>query len=167
MPFLAGGHALSFPAKLAISNASFILMMWELTDEEEGWADTMEDIGAIGQFAGTVYVLWVPPVVQANIAARVGIIFAPIAIPAAIITSMVIIGGVVSYAIDPKDGLKNYKEFISQPGKYWERTKFTAQTLAEEIIKPKLEELELFLNVVEQLTRPYRIRWKTGPYLPF
>lgn len=146
MPFLSGGFHLSIAARVAISNASFIAMMWELTDEEEGWADTWEDTGAILQFGGTMFALWVPPVVKASIAARVGVIFAPLAVPAAIATTTVIVGGVVSYAIDPEDGLTNYKEFISTPSKYVERTTWAAETLTEEYVTPKIVLLESFGN---------------------
>jgi hypothetical protein len=188
MPFLAGGYHLSLPAKIAITNASFLMMSAELIDDEEGWKDNWEDTGAILQFAGTVYVLWVPPVVQGAIAARVGIIFAPVAMPAAIITSMVIVGGVVSYFIDPEEGLKNYKEFITTPGKYWERTKFTGETIYEHKIEPTINvtlgiagflynmaerELQRRVSQVEEgmeaagewieENNPFL----TGPYLPF
>jgi hypothetical protein len=168
MPFLSGGYHLSLTAKVAISNASFIAMMWELTDEEEGWADNWEDTGAILQFAGTMFALWVPPVVKASIAARVGVIFAPVALPAAIATSAVIVGGVVSYAIDPKEGLKNYKEFISTPGKYWERTKFSAETLTDEYITPKIILLESFGDWVGDIAERQIKRILPGfPLLPF
>lgn len=136
MPFLAGGYSLSLPAKIAITNASFLVMAAELIDDEDGWKDNWEDTGAILQFAGTVYVLWVPPVVQGAIAARVGIIFAPVAVPAAIITSAVIVGGIVSYFVDPEEGLKNYKDFLSEPTKIPERLKFTAETIYEHKIEP-------------------------------
>lgn len=167
MPFLSGGYHLPLPAKIALTNASFIAMMWELTDEEEGFGDALEDVGAVAQFGGTLYVLWVPPVVKAGIAARVGVALAPLAVPAAIATSAVIVGGAVSYAIDPKEGLKNYKEFISQPTKITGRVKFTAETIAEKVIQPKINQTQVFLKTMERLSRPYRVQWWTGPYLPF
>ena len=139
MPFLAGGYHLSLPAKIAITNASFLLMSAELIDEEEGWVDNWEDTGAILQFAGTLYVLWIPPVVQGAIAARIGLIFAPVAMPAAIITSMIIVGGIISYFIDPEEGLKNYKDFITEPTKIPERLKFTAETIYEQKIDPAVQ----------------------------
>jgi len=171
MPFLAGGYHLPLPQKIAITNASFIAMMWELTDEEEGWVDTLEDAGAILQFAGTVYVLWVPPVTQAAIAARVGIMLTPLAVPAAIITTTIIVGGVVSYAIDPEEGLQNYKDFISEPTKIPKRLKFTAETIYEHEIEPKVN---LSLGVASMLWNIAKREWEerptlfvTGPYLPF
>jgi len=171
MPFLAGGYHLPLPQKVAITNASFIAMMWELTDEEEGWVDNLEDIGAVLQFGGTVYLLWVPPVVQASIAARVGVLLAPLAIPAAILTSAVIVGGVVSYAIDPKDGLKNYKDFISEPTKVPERLKFTAETIYEHKIEPKvnlgLVAATLLWNMAKRKYEELPDLFFTGPVLPF
>jgi len=188
MPFLPGGYHLPFPHKLAIMNSSIIVMMWELTDEEEGWMDTLEDAGAILQFGGTLYVLWVPPVVQAGIAARVGVLLAPLAVPAAIITSAIIVGGVLSYAIDPKEGIQNYKDFLSEPTKVPERLKFTAETIYEHKIDPAVQttlgiagflynmaerEVQRRVNIVQEgmeaagewieENNPFL----TGPYLPF
>jgi len=138
MPFLAGGYHLPLPQKIAITNASFIAMMWELTDEETSgdWVESWQDAGSVLQFAGTVYVLWVPPVVQAGIAARIGLLLAPLALPAAVLTSTIIVGGVISYAIDPEEGLQNYKDFITEPTKIPERLKFTAETIYEHKIEP-------------------------------
>jgi len=171
MPFLAGGYHLSLPAKIAISNASFLMMSAELIDEEEGWVDNWEDTGAILQFAGTLYVLWVPPVVQGAIAARIGLLLAPAAMPAAIVTSVVIVGGIVSYFVDPEEGLKNYKDFITEPTKIPERLKFTAETIYEHKIESKVN---LTLEVVSMLWNMAKREWEerpplfhTGPYLPF
>lgn len=111
-------------------------MAGELIDDEEGWVDNLEDTMAILQFAGTVYVLWLPPVVQAGIAAKVGILLTPLALPAAIVTSTIIVGGVIAYFVDPEEGLKNYKDFITEPTKIPERLKFTAETIYEEKIDP-------------------------------
>ena len=188
MPFLPGGYYLPKAQKIAITNASLIVMMWELTDQEEGWVDTLEDAGAILQFGGTLYVLWMPPVVQAAIAARVGLLLAPLAVPAAVITSTIIVGGVLSYAIDPKEGIQNYKEFISEPTKIPERLKFTAETIYEHKIEPTVNvtlgivgflynmgkrEIERRVNVIQEgmeeagefleENNPFL----TGPYLPF
>jgi len=138
MPFLAGGHALSLPAKIALSNTALLIMAAELIDDEDGWRDNLEDTGAILTFAGTLYVLWLPPVVQGAIAARIGMLFAPLAIPAAIVTSTVIVGGIVSYFVDPEEGLQNYKDFISEPTKIPERIGFTAKTIYEETIEDPL-----------------------------
>ena len=171
MPFLAGGYYLSRPAKIAISNASFLLMAGELIDDEEGWRDNLEDTGAIIQFAGTLYVLWVPPVVQAGIAARVGLLFAPLAIPAAVITSTIIVGGVVSYAIDPEEGLQNYKDFITEPTKIPERLKFTAETIYEQKIESKvnltLGAASMLWNMAKRKYEELPDLFVTGPYLPF
>ena len=152
MPFLAGGYHLSIPAKIAITNSSFLLMAVELTDEDASgdWLEAWQDAGSVFQFAGTVYILWVPPVVQAGIAARIGLFLAPVAMPAAIITSMIIVGGVVSYAIDPEEGLKNYKDFLTQPTKIPERLKFTAETIYEEKIDPAVN---MTLGVAAMLYR--------------
>jgi len=139
MPFLAGGYHLSLPAKIAITNASFLIMSAELIDDEEGWRDNLEDTGAILTFAGVVYVLWIPPVVQGAIAARVGLFLAPVAMPAAIVTSVIIVGGIVSYFVDPEEGLKNYKDFITEPTKIPERLKFTAETIYEQKIDPAVQ----------------------------
>jgi len=171
VPFLAGGYHLPLASKIAISNAAFIAMMWELTDEEEGWVDNLEDTGAILTFAGTMYVLWIPPVVQGAIAARVGVLLAPLAVPAAVLTTTIIVGGVVSHVIDPEEGLQNYKEFISEPGKWWERTKFTGETIYEQKIEP---EVNLTLGVASMLWNMAKREWEerpplflTGPHLPF
>jgi len=190
MPFLAGGYNLPLTQKIAITNASFISMMWELTDEETSgdWVESWQDAGAVLQFGGTLYVLWVPPVVQAGIAARVGVLLAPLAVPAAVITSTIIVGGVVSYAIDPEEGLQNYKDFLSEPTKIPERLKFTAETIYEHKIEPKVSltlgvvkflynmgkrEAERRVNVIQkgmeeagewvEENNPFL----TGPYLPF
>jgi len=188
MPFLAGGYHLSLPAKIAITNASFLLMAAELIDEEEGWVDNWEDTGAILQFAGTLYVLWIPPVVQGAIAARIGLLLAPVALPAAIVTSVVIVGGIVSYFVDPEEGLQNYKDFLSEPTKIPERLKFTAETIYEHKIEPTVNvtlgvasllwnmgkrEVERRVNVLQEgiesagewidENNPFL----TGPYLPF
>jgi len=191
MPFLAGGYHLSIPAKIAITNASFLLMSAELMDEDPrgDWVEAWQDAGSVFQFAGTVYILWVPPVVQAGIAARVSLLLAPVAMPAAIITSTIIIGGVVSYAIDPEDGLQNYKDFITQPTKIPKRLKFTAETIYKEKIDPAvnitLGVVSMLYNMAErEVERKVRLvaagvkeldewyeeqnpRFLTGPYLPF
>ena len=188
MPFLAGGYSLSLPAKIAITNASFLLMSAELIDEEEGWVDNWEDTGAILQFAGTVYVLWVPPVVQGAIAARVGMLLAPAAVPAAIITSVVIVGGVVSYFVDPEEGLQNYKDFITEPTKMPGRVKEAAEIIYEHKIEPavdmtvgvatlvynmakreverKVNMVQTGLNEVGDFLADHPL-FRTGPYLPF
>jgi len=188
MPFLAGGYYLSLPAKIAITNASFLVMSAELIDDEEGWRDNWEDTTAILQFAGVWYVLWIPPVVQGAIAARIGLILAPYAPAAAIATSVVIVGGIVSYFIDPEDGLKNYKEFITEPGKYWERTKFTGKTIYEHKIEPTVNvtlgvgtllwnmakrEVERRVNVIQtgmeeagEWIEDHNPYFLTAPYLP-
>lgn len=139
MPFLAGGYHLPLASKIAISNTSFLLMAGELIDDEEGWVDNMEDTMAILQFAGTMYVLWLPPVVQAGIATKVGILLSPLAVPAAVVTSTVIVGGVISYFVDPEEGLKNYKDFLTEPTKIPKRLKFTAETIYEEKIDPGVQ----------------------------
>lgn len=144
MPFLAGGHALSLPAKIAITNASFLLMSAELIEEEEGWADNWEDTMAILQFAGTVYVLWVPPSMQAAIAARVGALLAPLAVPAAIVTSTIIVGGVVSYFVDPDEGLENYKDFLTQWKKIPGRTVGAIETISKKKVEPALGRAQVF-----------------------
>jgi len=188
MPFLAGGHALPLAHKIAISNASFIAMSYELADDEEGWMDNLEDTGAILQFAGTLYVLWVPPVVQAGIAARVGVLLAPLAVPAAIITSTFIVGGFVAAVVDPEEGLENYMDFFAEPGKIPERLKFTAETIYEQKIDPAvqvtLSAASMVYNMAERevLRKATQIhtgmeeasrwikehnRFLTGPYLPF
>lgn len=136
MPFLAGGYHLPLASKIAISNTSFLLMAGELIDDEDGWVDNLEDTMAILQFAGTMYVLWLPPAVQAGIAAKVGILLAPLAVPTAMVTSVVIVGGVIAYFVDPEEGLKNYKDFLTEPTKIPERLKFTAETIYEHKIEP-------------------------------
>jgi len=174
MPFLAGGYHLPLAQKIAITNASFLIMSAELIDEEEGWVDNWADTMAILQFAGTVYVLWIPPVVQAGIAARVGVLLAPLALPAAVITSTIIVGGVVSYLVDPEEGLKNYKDFLTEPTKIPERLKFTADTIYEQKIEPKVN---LSLGLASMLWKMaereieqnpfFKNRFLTGPNLPF
>jgi len=173
MPFLAGGYHLSIPAKIAITNTSFLLMAVELSDEDASgdWVEAWQDAGSVFQFAGTVYVLWVPPVVQAGIAARVGLLFAPVAIPAAVITSTIIVGGVVSYAIDPEEGLQNYKDFITEPTKIPERLKFTAETIYEQKIESKvnltLGAASMLWNMAKRKYEELPDLFVTGPYLPF
>ena len=174
MPFLAGGYHLPLASKIAITNASFLIMAGELIDDEEGWEDNLADTMAILQFAGTVYVLWLPPVVQAGIAARVGLLLTPLAVPVAIVTSVVIVGGIVSYFVDPEEGLKNYKDFFTEPTKVPERLKFTAETIYEHKIEPKVN---LTLGVASMLWNMaqrefeenplFKNRYLTGPYLPF
>lgn len=191
MPFLAGGYHLPFPQKVALTNASFIAMMWELTDDYESsgdWVEYWQDAGAILQFGTTLYVLWIPPVVQAGIAARVGVLLAPLAVPAAIATSAIIAGGVVSYAIDPKEGLDNYKDFISEPTKIPGRLKFTGETIYEHKVEPavnvtlgiasmlwnigireverKRNEIETGMDEIAAWIEDNQ-RFLTGPYLPF
>jgi len=171
MPFLAGGYHLSLPAKIAITNASFLLMAAELIDEEEGWVDNWEDTGAILQFAGTVYILWIPPVVQGAIAARVGVILAPLAIPAAVVTSTIIVGGIVSYFVDPEEGLQNYKDFITEPTKIPEKLKFTAETIYEHKIESKVNLTlgigSMLWNIAKREYEKLPDIFFTGPYLPF
>jgi len=163
-------------------------MVYELSDDEEGWMDNLEDTGAILQFAGTLYVLWIPPVVQAGIAARVGVLLAPLAVPAAIATTTFIVGGFVAAVVDPEEGLENYMDFFAEPGKIPERLKFTAETIYEHKIEPKVNltlgvvkflynmgkrEAERRVNVIQkgleeagewvEENNPFL----TGPYLPF
>lgn len=175
MPFLSGGYHLSLPAKIAITNASFLAMMWELTDDDQTSAgEALENLGAIAQFSGTVYVLWVPPVFKASIAARVGVFLAPVAVPAAVVTSAVIVGGVVSYAIDPEEGLKNYKEFITKPQKILSDPEKTESLMqAHRIMQAGITlggselaraGIEVLGNFSEEL---FKNRYLTGPYLPF
>lgn len=145
MPFLAGGHALSLPAKIAITNASFLLMSVELMDDDETSArGALENLGAIAQFSGTVYVLWVPPSMQAAIAARVGTLLAPLAVPAAIVTSTIIVGGVVSYFVDPDEGLENYKDFLTQWKKIPGRTVGAIETISKKKVEPALGRAQVF-----------------------
>ena len=146
-------------------------MAGELIDDEEGWEDNLADTMAILQFAGTVYVLWLPPVVQATIAARVGLLLTPLALPGAIVTSVVIVGGVVSYFVDPEEGLKNYKDFLTEPTKIPERIAFTAETIYEHKIESKVN---LTIGVASMLWNMAKREWDerpplffTGPYLPF
>lgn len=188
MPFLAGGYHLPFASKVALTNTSFLLMAAELLDEEEGWADNWEDTGAILQFAGTAYVLWIPPVVQAGIAARVGVVLTPLAVPAAIVTSVIIVGGIVTYFVDPDEGLQNYKDFLLEPTKIPKRVKFAAKKIYEVKVEPRVNvgigigkmvydmaqrEAEQKLNTIQsgmqgagdwiERNNPFL----TGPYLPF
>jgi len=171
MPFLAGGYHLPLASKIAITNTSFLLMAGELIDDEEGWEDNLADTMAILQFAGTVYVLWIPPVVQAGIAARVGLILAPLAVPAAIVTSAVIVGGIVSYFVDPEEGLKNYKDFLTEPTKVPERIAFTAETIYEHKIEPKVNLIvglsSMLWNIAKREKEKLPDLFYTGPQLPF
>jgi len=166
MPFLAGGHALSLPAKIALSNTALLIMSAELIDDEEGWRDNLEDTGAILTFAGTLYVLWLPPVVQGAIAARVGMLFAPFAIPAAIVTSTIIVGGVVSYFVDPEEGLQNYKDFLSEPTKIPEKISFTAKTIYEEKIEdPLVSAAEAYVDWWDRRVQDVQLAWSiTQPH---
>jgi len=89
-----------------------------------------------------------------------------------VIEAAVVVGGVASYAIGGVEGVEDYIDFITEPTKLPGRVAFTAETIYKEKILPeytkKKGEVNVFLKVLEQLTRPYRINhWKTGPYLPF
>lgn len=132
--------------------------------EQHAWADdrkfTLEDIDeTIWAIAG-LGLIWKGDIILA-------------AIPGlAIVEGMVIAGGVVSFAIGGVEGVEDYIDFITHPKKYWSRGTGAAGTIYKEKIKPeyikKKGQVELFVNIVEQLTRPYRMfHWKTGPYLPF
>jgi len=115
MPFLAGGWHLPTSTKIALTNVSLWLMITELRDEPTAgdWRESWQDAGAVFQFASTIYILWVPPVVQASIAARVGLMLLPLSVPAAVLTSVVTAGGIASTIIDPEDGLDNFIEFMT------------------------------------------------------
>lgn len=93
-------------------------MIAELRDEPTPgfrgfWWEIFEDAGSIIQFGGTIYILWVPPVIQASVAARVGLMLLPLSVPAAVITSVVTAGGIASTIVDPEDGLDNYIDFMT------------------------------------------------------
>jgi len=170
MPFLPGGYHLPLAQKIAISNASLMMMVAELLDDEEGWEDNLKDTGAILQFAGTLYVLWIPPVVQGAIAARVGILLAPLAVPAAIVTSAIVVGGIVSYFVDPEEGLQNYKDFLTEPDILTDPRKREALGQAADIVLSLVNPLHIPTKwAAENLpwNQIFRNRWVTGPYLPF
>jgi len=187
MSYLAGGYHLPLAHKVAISNAAFIHMTHELMDDEEGWRDNVADSAAIITFAGTMYALWIPPAVQASIAARVGILLAPLALPAAIATSAYITGGFISAVIDPEEGLENYREFFAEPTKIPEKVKFTAETIYAKKIDPAVQTTlgitAMVYDIAEQevIRKANQIytgaeefvdwlgdhRFVTGPYLPF
>jgi len=132
--------------------------------EQHAWADdrkfTVEDIDETLWAIAGLGLIWKGDLLLA-------------AVPGlAIVEGLVIAGGVVSFAIGGVEGVEDYIDFITSPTKVPGRVAFTAKTLYKEKIKPeyieKKGQVELFLNVVEQLTRPYRMfHWKTGPYLPF
>lgn len=165
MPFLAGGHALPLPQKIAITNAAFLVMAYELTDQEEGWRDNVEDTMAILTFAGTAYILWMPAGVQAAVAVRIGAILAPAAIPAAIITSVIIAGGIVAYFIDPKEGVQNYRKFLtSSPKEMWKMTKTTTYPV---LIEPPITRVRAFINFLGYIADRQLRRTGFHPDYPF
>ena len=52
----------------------------------------------------------------------------------------VVTGAVASYAIGGAEGVNNYTDFISKPTKMPQRVVFTAETIYEHKIEPKVEE---------------------------
>ena len=135
------------PQKITYTNLAFMGMVVELTDDEKGWNDTVEDFAAIAAFAGTTFSLWTPPAVKVATVAAVAPVLAPVAVPGAIISSGLVAGGVVADVIDPEQGLQNYINFYTEPSELPERIEFTAETVVVEVEKEKQE----FFRGVEAL----------------
>jgi hypothetical protein len=144
----------------------------ELTDEEKGIWDTLEDVGAVASFGGVLFVLWVPPALKIPVMVRVGLVLAPLAVPTIVISGAYLAGAEISHYIDPEDGRRKFKEFISEPQHYKKRLDFTLREINKHVIQPEVTRLQAFAelayNYAERKLRPfYELRYQTGPYLPF
>jgi len=167
------GWHLPLGLKWSITVAHASLVYFEWTDEDVGWDDVA--IGA--SFGMTLYGLWTPPVVKAALMLRVGLGIGAMAAPAAPVIAGVAVtlvaGDLISHAIDPEHGRKNFREFITDPAKMPERVAFAAETIYEHKIQEPVEKLSTwYVQTVDEAWDTGK-RWitennrfLTGPNLP-
>ena len=134
------GWHLPLGLKWSITTAATAAVYFELTDDEQ---DYWVDMGVVLGWGFTMYGLWAPPVVKMAIMARiglgVGVFVAPAAPVIAVTAAALVIGDIVSHQIDPKEGRKNFREFVSTPSKYRERTGESLKTVYKYKIKKPLK----------------------------
>jgi len=138
------GWHLPLSLKWSISVAATSAVYFELTDDEQ---DYWVDMGAVLSWGFTMYGLWAPPVVKMAIMAQIGLAAGRLAAPAApaapviAVTAVALVtGDLISHAIDPESGQKNFRDFVDpfQITKMPSRIAFTAETIYEHKIEEPL-----------------------------
>lgn len=104
---------------------------WDLY--QKAWMDdreiTWEDADEILAYTLAMGLIWGP---------ELAVAFGVSATPLLVVEGIVVAGFVASAAIGGVKGAENYMEFITEPGKYYERTEFAVETIYEHKIKEPL-----------------------------
>jgi hypothetical protein len=135
------GWHLPLKLKWALTISSTSYVYYELTDDQQ---DYWVDMGAVLGWGFSMYGLWAPPVVKLAIAAQVGLAVGRLAAPAAPVIAVtavaLVTGDLISHAIDPESGRKNFRDFVDpfQLTKMPGRIAFTAETIYEHKIEEPL-----------------------------
>lgn len=157
---IPGAYYLSKKEKLALSLIAGKLMYDELTDEEKGWVDTLEDAGSIAIFSGVIFQLWVPPQVKAVIMARVSWALRPLAAPVIGFVVGYIAGAEIAEVLFPGEGRKQFKEFWNEPTKIPEKIAFTAATIYEhKILPPIVQAANWYVETIDELIEAWKFSW--------
>jgi len=160
------GYHLPLGLKWSITLAAGSAVYWEWTDDDVGW----DDIGVGFSFGVTMYGLWTPPVVKAALMANVGLAVGRLAAPAApviAVTAVALVAGdLISHALDPEEGRKNFRDFVTTPSKIPSRIAFTAETIYEhKIEKPLVRLANWYISGVDEVISQWERTWRiTSPW---
>lgn len=171
------GYHLPLKLKWSLTVAATAAVYREWTDDEQ---DYWVDLGIALSWGFSMYGLWTPPHAKLAISASVGLAIGRLAAPAApviAVTAVALVAGdLVSHAIDPVSGRKNFRDFVDpfqiteMPG----RIAFTAETIYEhKIEEPLTAAAEAYVSWWDRRVEDVKLVWsitrpRTGPYgLPF
>jgi hypothetical protein len=126
---------------------------WDLY--QKAWMDdreiTWEDADEILAYTLAMGLIWGP---------ELAIAFGVSATPLLVIEGIVVAGFVASAAIGGVKGAENYMDFITEPGKYYERTQFAVETIYEHKIKePLVAAANWYVDKVDDIIEAFRLGW--------
>jgi hypothetical protein len=122
---------------------------------QKAWMDdrdiTWEDADEILAYTLAMGIIWGP---------ELAIAFGVSATPLLVIEGIVVAGFVASAAIGGVKGAEDYMEFITEPGKYFERTEFAVETIYQHKIKePLVAAANWYVERVDELVETFRLGW--------
>ena len=134
-------------------------------------------MGVVLGWGFSMYGLWAPPVVKMALMAQVGLAVGRFAAPAAPVVAVaavaLVTGDLISHAIDPESGRKNFRDFVDpfQIRKMPERIAFTVETIYEhKIEKPLIAGAEKYVAWWNRRFDEARSVWRVTapqPMYPF
>lgn len=127
--------------------------MWTMYDL--AWRDdrkiTWDDWPELSKGTAALGILWAPEILTIT-----GVSTTPLVI----VEGVVVTGAIVSYAVGGVEGVENYIDFITEPEKYYARSKFTVKTIYEQKIEEPLQEAAIwYVETVDDWIAKWELAW--------